>query len=73
MREEQKIDHTEPEADEVSFQTKHALGGDILHSFGSVGVDGYDSEAPFENSFPFQLERKELVLDDEIQHRYFEY
>jgi len=63
----------ELKADEISFQTKHVLGGDILRSFGTVGADGYGLEAPFENSFPFQLERKELVLDDEIQHRYFEY
>jgi len=67
---EQEIDHMELEL--ASFQTKHALGDDILRSFGFVGADGYDSESPFENSFLFLLVHMEFALADETQILHFE-
>lgn len=67
---EQGIDHMELELG--SFQTKHALGDDILRSFGFAAADGYDSEPPFENSFLFLLEHKEFVFADETQNLHFE-
>lgn len=42
-----KVDHTELKADEIPFQTKHALDDDILHSFELAEVDSYYWEAPF--------------------------
>lgn len=67
---EQEIDHMELEL--ASFQTKHALGDDILRSFGFVGADGYDSEPPCENSFLFLLVHKEFVFADETPNLHFE-
>lgn len=66
----QKIDHMELEA--ASFQRKHALGDDILHLFGFVGADGYDSESPFENSFLFLLVHMKFALAGETQILHFE-
>lgn len=60
------------ELEAVSFQRKHDLGDDILHSFDFAGADGYDSEPPFENSFLFLLEHKGFVIADETQNLHIE-
>ena len=57
----------------VLYQRKRALGEDILHLFGFVDVDDYDSEHPFENSSLFLFEQRHFVLADEILNLQFEY